>query len=169
MDYPIRVLGPASISSGSQSDLYTGKTATFGSETLGNDNKVTDGTVIDIHDTDDGENPAPNSNGFYSYLNLAKFKGYSNSFYFDVYIGGIFVAETVKISDTDTTVNGVATKYCAHDKKGTPETTTATGNYGCEIGLPIYDDHYYAVKVRVVGNTNPTGTNMNSGLPVTPQ
>lgn len=69
------------------------------------------------------------------------------------YTLNMYVNETVKISDTDTMVNGVATKYCAHEKMGTPETTTAAGNYGCELNLPVYDNHFYSVKVQVVGNT----------------
>lgn len=69
------------------------------------------------------------------------------------YTINMYVNNSVKISDTDTTVNGVATKYCAHAKEGTPETTTATGNYGCELDLPVYSDMYYSAKVQVIGNT----------------
>lgn len=62
----------------------------------------------------------------------------------------MYVNETVKISDTDATVNGVSTKYCAH---AAVEATQTTDAYGCELGLEVYDEHYYAVKVQVVGNT----------------
>lgn len=133
MDYPIRILGAASITSGSLSDLYTGKKAEFGSDTLGNNNKINDGIVVDINDTDDGENPAANENGFYSYLNLDNFKGYSNSFYFEVYIGGVFVAETVKISDTNSEVHTrtVNLEYVKSDA------LTATG----PISLYVYNNN----------------------------
>ena len=100
-----------------------------------------------------------------------------------VYELNMWVNETVKISDTDTSVNGTSTKYCASDHTGTPETATTDGNHGCELylngstvtkipstGLPAekdflpnYIDAYYAVKLKVVANTvaNNTGVNYN--------
>ncbi|MBQ8472506.1 MAG: hypothetical protein IJ501_03280 [Bacilli bacterium] len=69
------------------------------------------------------------------------------------YTINMYVNNTVKISDTDANVNGDPTDYCAHAKKGTPETTTATGNYGCELNKPVYSDMYFSAKVQVIGNT----------------
>lgn len=77
--------------------------------------------------------------------------------------------ETVKISDTDAKVNGVATKYCAHAGNtnktvidGTSGNTTDT-KHGCEQNLPIWSSAYYMAKVRVVANTNAANTGVNYG------
>ena len=71
--------------------------------------------------------------------------------------------DTVKISDTDASVNGVTTRYCAHAKVGSPETPdTTTGNYGCELNLPVWSTLYYQAKVKVVANTNASGSNMGA-------
>ena len=71
--------------------------------------------------------------------------------------------DRVKISDTDASVNGVTTKYCAKAKVEHPETTTATGNNGCQLNLPLWSSAYYMAKVRVVANTNATNTGVNYG------
>ena len=101
------------------------------------------------------------------------------------YTVNMWVKSGLKISDTDTSVNGQATKYCAHTATGTPEApNTTSGNYGCELYypsgsttvtpvpttglpsggtyLPAYSQAYYQAKVRVVANT--TSANINSGL-----
>ena len=89
--------------------------------------------------------------------------------------------ETVKISDTDLLVNGVAPKYCAHETVGNPQVTSQQGNYGCELYmdgttlkkmtktdtkdgknfLPVYSSAYYLAKIRVVANTNANNTGVN--------
>ena len=70
--------------------------------------------------------------------------------------------ERVKISDTDASVNGVTTRYCAKTKVGSPETpNTASGNNGCELNLPVWSSAYYMAKVRVVANTDAQNTGVN--------
>ena len=91
--------------------------------------------------------------------------------------------ETVKISDTDLLVNGVAPRYCAHETVGNPQVTAAQGNYGCVLYmdgttlkklsssdskegknfLPVYSSSYFLAKVRVVANTNAANTGVNYG------
>jgi len=64
------------------------------------------------------------------------------------YLINLYVDKNVKISDTDTQVNGQPTRYCAHHTVGTPETTTSNaegGNYGCEL----YDDNGGATVVPI--------------------
>ncbi len=92
----------------------------------------------------------------------------THTYHLNMYVNG-----TVTISDTDLSVNGTAPTYCAHATEGNPQNSTATGNYGCELYmdgttlkklaknedktgknfLPAYSDAYYAVKIRVVANT----------------
>ena len=101
------------------------------------------------------------------------------------YVVNMWVKSGLKISDTDTTVNGQPTTYCAHTVVGAPETpNTTTGNYGCELYypsgsstvtqvpttglpsggtyLPAYSQAYYQAKIRVVANT--TSANISSGF-----
>ena len=75
--------------------------------------------------------------------------------------------DVVKISDTDASVNGVATRYCAHAGNtnktvidGTAGNTTNT-KHGCEQNLPVWSSAYYMAKVRVVANTNAANTGVN--------
>ena len=78
--------------------------------------------------------------------------------------------ETVKISDTDATVNGVTTKYCAHDGNISEHNLTdTTSQHGCELDLPTYSTAWYSAKIKIVANTTATGANMGSlTVPVEP-
>ena len=92
------------------------------------------------------------------------------------YTVNMWIKDSLKISDTDVLVNGVAPKYCAKTTAGTPEApNTTAGNNGCELYypsgsstvtkvpttglpsggtyLPAFSDAYYQAKVKVVANT----------------
>ena len=147
----------------SPGDVPTGKTKFADSDigvmmkATGGAGKSTDLSATDVHTIGDlGQ----------ALLGTGTIAANTNDDVTHTYLVNMWVkGDTVKISDTDTSVNGVETKYCAHEKVNTPETTTATGNHGCEINKPLYSTMYYHAKIRVVANTDAqnTGVDYNGG------
>ena len=82
------------------------------------------------------------------------------------YTLNMYVGDSATISDTDTTVNSVPTKYCA-SRDNTSATPTPGTNPGCEADVisavggenaRYFSESYYSVRIRIVANTTNTST-----------
>lgn len=134
----------------------------------------------------------PANGGYGQLIASSKIAANSTSDVTHTYTLNMYVNSGVKISDTDLTVNGTPTRYCAHKKEGTIAGIPTEGSYGCELykdgttlksatkeikdgnitateaeaittWLPVYSDHYYSVRVKVVANTTAANATLNYG------
>ena len=99
MAYLRRTITGIGIVSGSNKILQSSGSATFGDSFTGNENTVSSSVKV-VDTSKSSSNPAADD-GYKSYINIDNFKGYSNSFYLDVYLGSTKIAETVEIKDTN--------------------------------------------------------------------